>query len=89
MQMHLVEVVEKAKEEILSVMNLEMNNVISCERTEEGWRLAAELIERKSLPDTQDILGIYEVLLDDDGSMTAYDRKKVRRRQDLEEEYEV
>ncbi len=89
MQMHLVEVVEKAKEEILSVMNLEMNNVISCERTEEGWRLAAELIERKSLPDTQDILGIYEVLLDDEGSMTGYDRKKVRRRQDLEEEYEV
>ena len=89
MQMHLVEVVEKAKEEILSVMNLEMNNVISCERTEEGWRLAAELIERKSLPDTQDILGIYEVLLDDDGNMTGYDRKKVRRRQDLEEEYEV
>ena len=87
--MQLAEVVERAKGEILSVMNLEMNNVISCERTEEGWRLAAELVERRSLPDTQDILGIYEVLLDDTGAMTGYDRKKVRRRMDHEEEFEV
>ena len=87
--MQLVEVVDRAKEEILSVMNLEMNNVISCERTEEGWRLSAELVERRSLPDTQDILGIYEVLLDDTGVMTGYDRKKVRRRMDHEEEFEV
>jgi len=45
-------------------------------------RLALELIERKAVPDTQDLLGDYEILLDDEGNMKGYERKKVRKRTD-------
>ena len=83
--MNLKEVVDRAKEELQAVMNLEVSNVIGVSKTDEGWQATIELIERKSVPDSQDFLGVYEVLLDEEGSMTSYERARIRRRMDLEE----
>jgi hypothetical protein len=40
------------------------------------------------LPDSQDLLGVYEVILDDGGRLTNYERKRVRRRNEVEESME-
>jgi hypothetical protein len=86
--MELRETIEKAKEEVQSVINLELSSVSGVSKTEAGWRLTVEMIERKSIPDAQDLLGVYEVLLDEQGHMTSYERIRVRRRIDAEERLE-
>ncbi|MFC5972809.1 gas vesicle protein GvpO, halophile-type [Halomarina salina] len=40
----------------------------------EGWIAVVEVVERKSIPDTQDILGRYEIDLDESGQFEAYRR---------------
>ena len=50
----------------------------------DGWHIGIELVERKSILDTQDLLGMYEVTLDNAGEIVTYERKRVRRRMDTE-----
>jgi len=45
--------------------------------------VTAELVERKSVPDTSDLLGIYEVRMDEAGNILCYERTRMRRRSDL------
>ena len=42
-----------------------------------------ELIERKSIPDAQDLMGGYEVTIDDEeGKVLGFERKTLRKRGD-------
>lgn len=75
-------------EQLQSLLGLEVSSVIAASETEEGWQLTIELIERKAVPDTQDLLGTYVVTLDHNGEMTAYERTDIRRRMDLVEAVE-
>ncbi len=43
-----------------------------------------EVVERKSVPDTQDILGRYEMKFDLEGELLGYKRIMLRRRSDME-----
>lgn len=69
----------------LSALKLKVSEVSSVARTEEGWRITVELIERLAIPDTMDLLGVYEVLLDQEGEMLGYERIRIRHRGDMEE----
>ena len=82
---HLREVIDRAMEQLQSLLGLEVSSIIGANRAEDGWRVAIELIERKAIPDTQDLLGTYDVSLDDVGNMISYERTKIRRRMDLME----
>ena len=83
--MQLRESVTKGKEQLQSVLDLDVSSVIGASRREDGWQLMIEFIERKAIPDTQDLLGTYEVFLNEDGDLTGYERVRVRKRMDLEE----
>lgn len=50
--------------------------------TEEGWQAIVEVVERRSVPDTQDVIGRYEVELDADGVVHGYRRLDRYRRGD-------
>jgi hypothetical protein len=67
----------------LSVLKMKMSSVTSVTRDDEGWRLTVELVERRSVPDTSDLLGIYELHLDEGGNLLRYERTRMRRRCDL------
>ncbi|WP_336360706.1 gas vesicle protein GvpO, halophile-type [Haladaptatus sp. ZSTT2] len=49
---------------------------------DDGWRAVVEVVERHSVPDTQDILGQYEVLLSERGEIEGYSRLGRFRRSD-------
>ncbi|MBI4530709.1 MAG: gas vesicle protein [Candidatus Latescibacteria bacterium] len=83
--MELREAVDRAKEALRAMVDLEPARVTGVSVSEDGWRVVIEMVERKAIPDTQDILGAYEVRLDNSGHVTGYERKRVRRRMDLEE----
>ncbi|WP_340605268.1 gas vesicle protein [Halalkalicoccus tibetensis] len=53
---------------------------------EPGWVAAVEILERKSVPDTQDILGRYEITLDADQTITGYRRTHRYRRDDMDQD---
>ena len=86
--MDLVEIVDGAKEQLTALHPLLVSGVIGAAKREDGWHVTVELIERKGIPDAQDLLGVYEAVLDERGDMISYQRKRVRRRSDMMEEAE-
>lgn len=50
--------------------------------TDDGWRAVVEVVERRAVPDTQDIVGRYEIELDEDATVHGYRRLDRYRRGD-------
>jgi hypothetical protein len=51
-----------------------------------GWRVALEVLELKRIPDTSDLLGCYELQLDEDGELVGYRRLRRYTRSEQGEE---
>ena len=83
-KLELSEVMRRATQS-LSVLNLRFSGITAVSRQDDGWRVTIELVERAAVPDTMDLIGVYEVHLDAEGELTGYERVRVRRRCDLEE----
>ena len=49
-------------------------SVISIETAEDGWRVGVEVVEVARIPDSADILAVYDVRLDEDGGLVSYRR---------------
>lgn len=82
--MELLELAERARSQLQSLAPLKVSGVIGACKRAEGWCVTIELVEREAIPDAQNLLGVYEVLLDDKGQMLGYERKQVRRKVDQE-----
>lgn len=46
--------------------------VTALERTEQGWRVGVEVVETHRIPDSTDILAVYEAELGTDGELISY-----------------
>jgi len=79
------EIGEKASQAAVVLLKKSMDSIISLNKEQEGWLAEVEVLERKSVPDTQDILGRYEMKFDEMGELQGYRRIKLRRRLDREE----
>ena len=80
------EVVEKARQEFVRLGKKPADGVTGLSKTEEGWAVLLEALERKAIPDTMDVLGLYELRMDDEGHLLGMDRKKLRKRGETKEE---
>ncbi len=60
----------------------EPETIIGIEEREGEWKVIVETLERKAVPDTQDLLGRYEIRLDKNGELIGWKQKMVRRRSD-------
>lgn len=78
----MLQVVESATRG-LAMLKLKVSSVTSVARSEDGWRVTVELLERRGVPDTSDLLGVYELRLDPGGNILQYERTRMRRRCDL------
>jgi hypothetical protein len=79
-------IIKKAQEEFASLSKLPVNAVIGLTKAEEGWMVSLEALERKAIPDTMDVLGQYEIRLDSEGNLLGFERKKLRKRGETEED---
>ena len=79
------EVVEKAQQEFVRLGKKPADGVTGLSKTEEGWSVLLEALERKAIPDTMDVLGLYELHLDNEGNLLGLDRKKLRKRGETNE----
>uniref|UniRef100_A0A7D5KFG0 Gas vesicle protein n=2 Tax=Natrinema halophilum TaxID=1699371 RepID=A0A7D5KFG0_9EURY len=60
----------------------EFDGVSEISPTDDGWRAVVEVVERRAVPDTQDIIGRYEIELDTDATVHGYRRVDRYRRGD-------
>lgn len=80
------EIIKRAQEEFTRLGKTPDNGVTGVSKTEEGWAVLLEALERKAIPDTMDVLGLYELRLDSEGNLLGFDRKKLRKRGETKEE---
>lgn len=79
------QVIKKAQEDYSRVSNAQVDGVTGLFKTEDGWVILLEAIERRAIPDTMDVLGLYEVRVDSEGNLLGFERKKLRKRGETEE----
>jgi len=79
------EIVTKAREEFINLGKKSTDGVTGLSKTEEGWSILMETVERKAIPDTMDVLGLYDIRLDNEGNLLGMDRKKLRKRGETQE----
>jgi hypothetical protein len=65
-----------AAKQLLEVTGKEMEGVTALERTDDGWSVQVEVLEVRRIPDTTDVLGLYEVQVDSDGELLGYRRQQ-------------
>ena len=90
--MNVNQIIAKAKDELSALTGLEPSTIRRVRKdNDEKWHVTLEMLERKAIPETMDILGIYEMLLVDDGknggNVLEFERKGSRKRGDLEEPF--
>lgn len=78
----LEEAVRSAMDHFGDLLGREISSVIGAAPAGGGWLVTMELVERRAIPNSQDLLGVYEVQVDG-GGVTRYERTRVRRRGDV------
>jgi hypothetical protein len=68
----------QARKQIAEITGMEAESVSSLQRDDDGgWTVTVEVLELSRVPSTDDVIGSYEVELDEDGEMLGY--RRVRR----------
>lgn len=64
----------RAAELVATLAGRSPESVISIERADGGWRIGVEVVEVARIPDSADILAVYDVRIDEDGDLISYER---------------
>ena len=65
-----------AARQLIEVTGKDVEGVTALERTDDGWTVQVEVLEVRRIPDTTDVLGLYEVQVDSDGDLLGYRRQQ-------------
>ena len=82
----IMEIGMKARGVIEELLDKKAESVISATKEENEWKVLVEVLERRAVPDSQDLIGRYELRLDENKELLGYDRIVLRRRTDLDKE---
>jgi len=63
-----------AARELSELIGQTPEGIVAVERDENGWRVQVEVVESRRIPETTDIMAVYEVDVDSDGAVTGYRR---------------
>jgi hypothetical protein len=75
-----------AKEQLTELTGLRPDTVSSLRYAEGKWHVAVDMIEMKRIPDSSDVLAIYELVLDEAGNLLSYQRTRRYQRGQVEKE---
>ena len=76
------EVTDRALSIVKKYISKEPETIIGIQEEHGEWKVLVEALERKSVPDTQDLLGRYEIRIDDSGKLLGWKQWMVRKRAD-------
>jgi hypothetical protein len=63
-----------AARQLLELTGREAEGITGVERTDDGWKVQVEVVEVRRIPNTTDMLALYEIETDDDGDVQGYRR---------------
>jgi len=88
--MEMKDVIARTKKQLANSTGLKPEGVTRAFRDDQGWHVGVEVLEMSRIPTATDVLGDYEVVLDENGSMLRFERKRTRLRgEPMEEEGEL
>lgn len=76
------ELIEKAKRDLANLTGFKFPAAVGFKEEEGGLVVTIEVVEKESIPDGMDVLGTYEVRVDENGSILGYERTDLRKRSD-------
>jgi hypothetical protein len=63
-----------AAKELAELIGQVPEGIVAAEKVDDGWRVQVEVVESRRIPETTDILAVYEVDVDNDATVTSYRR---------------
>jgi len=78
--MDMKKLAERAKSQLAEVTGLKPVTVTGTFKDEQGWHITLDMLEMSRIPPATDLLGDYDVLVDEDGNMVKFERKRTRLR---------
>jgi len=76
------EILEKTKKELADLTGFKSPSVVGFKKEGDELIVTVEVVEKTSIPDGMDIIGTYEVKIDDNGKIIGYERTDLRKRMD-------
>jgi hypothetical protein len=80
------DVVRQAVEQVGALTSRDVEGVLGVRRNDDGWVVTVEVVEMRRIPDSTDVLGSYEVHVDQKGELQEYRRTRRYYRSQVEEE---
>ncbi|WP_164974640.1 gas vesicle protein GvpO [Halegenticoccus tardaugens] len=74
---------EAAKADAEELIRHPVDGVVEITPSDDGWTVGVEVIERRSIPDTQDIMGRYLLTVDESGTVAEFRRTDRYRRSEF------
>ncbi|MCL4459067.1 MAG: gas vesicle protein [Chloroflexi bacterium] len=71
---------ERAKSQLAELTGLKPITVTGAFKDERGWHITLDMLEMSRIPTATDVLGDYEVVLDDNGNLLRFERRRTRLR---------
>ncbi len=83
-KLNMKQVVDSVKKEMAELTSLPFNTIAGVAFDDETHAptVTIELVERRAIPDSMDLLGIYEVITDQAGKVSTFRRVGMRKRGD-------
>ena len=83
MTIALPDLIKKARQQLGELTGLEVASTVSVRKDESNWCVQVEVVEKRSIPPSQDILATYEAMIDESGDVQNFSRIGMRRRMDV------
>jgi len=78
--MNMTKLAERAKNQLAEVTGLKPVTVTGTFKDEQGWHVTVDMLEMSRIPPATDVLGDYNVLVDEDGNVLKFERRRTRLR---------
>jgi hypothetical protein len=69
-----LELARRASEQLAELTGKQPEGATAIERDDDNWRIQLEVVESRRIPDSADILALYDVLVDSGGELLEYHR---------------
>lgn len=82
--MDLIELQKKVIPHITELLGKKPESISSIEKNNEGFTVICDVLEKKSIPETYDLLKVFEFIVDKEGKVIRFKQLRKIRRGDLE-----
>ena len=78
--MNMTKLAERARNQLAEITGLKPVTVTGTFKDEQGWHITLDMLEMSRIPTATDVLGDYDVLVDEDGNILKFERRRTRLR---------